>query len=173
MENVASCQRTGEQRLPRTPLLSYHQPSLCPTKNMLITTPRPGARCGSLLCWCGISPGTQQQLLCVGDGVLAFSSWNVRLWLHIIAISMGNWWRLSLPLYTREGPQLSTDFSTWDDFSWRFEEKKVIRFPSFEDRPLTSVDKIMCKTMFGKTSRGLVSALQRNPPHLNPDGKIR
>jgi len=51
--------------------------------------------------------------------------------------------------------------------------KKEIRFPFFEERPLTSVDKIMCKTMFGKTSRGLVWALQRNPPHLNPDGKIR
>lgn len=46
--------------------------------------------------------------------------------------------------------------STWDDFSQRSEEKEVIRFPFFEERPLTSVDEIMCKTMFGKTSRGLV-----------------
>lgn len=66
---------------------------------------------------------------------------------------------------TRETPQLPTDFFTWDDFSRRSEEKKVVRFPFFEERPLTSVDKIMCKTMFGKISRGLVWALQRNPLH--------
>lgn len=52
-------------------------------------------------------------------------------------------------------------------------ESKERGFPFFEERPFTSADKVMCKTMFGKTSRGLVWALQRNPLHSTPDGKIR
>lgn len=89
----------------------------------------------------------------------------------MIAISMGDWWQLSEFL----APSCGTSAFHWFLYlAWFLTEvwKEVIRFPFFEERSLTSVDKIMCKTMFGKTSRGLVWALQRNPPRLNPDGKI-
>lgn len=72
---------------------------------------------------------------------------------HIIPIRVSDGWQLS-----EQERSSSVLFSTWDDFSQRSENKIVIHFPFFEARPLTSLDKIMCKTMFGKSSRGLIWA---------------